>query len=90
MIECLNLLCRLKPIDVKFMKMLHEKVNIVPVIGKADSLTKTEIGKLKKKVSSNVFVLGFFKFYPFSLWSTYAPYLVCHFKNNGNISEVIL
>ncbi|XP_065054959.1 septin-1-like [Rhopilema esculentum] len=40
----------LKPIDVKFMKMLHEKVNIVPVIGKADSLTKTEIGKLKKKV----------------------------------------
>lgn len=42
---------RLKPIDVKFMKMLHEKVNIVPVIGKADSLTKTEIGKLKKRVS---------------------------------------
>ena len=41
---------RLKPIDVKFMKMLHEKVNIVPVIGKADSLTKNEIAKLKKRV----------------------------------------
>eukprot|EP00794_Sanderia_malayensis_P014072 gene14072-15539_t len=40
----------LKPIDVKFMKMLHEKVNIVPVIGKADSLTKNEVAKLKKKV----------------------------------------
>ena len=42
---------RLKPIDVRFMKMLHEKVNLVPVIGKADSLTKNEIAKLKKRVS---------------------------------------
>ena len=42
----------MKPIDVKFMKMLHEKVNIVPVIGKADSLTKPEIQKMKLKVCS--------------------------------------
>ena len=47
---------RLKPIDVKFMKMLHEKVNIVPVIGKADSLTKNEIAKLKKRVIYCIFM----------------------------------
>jgi len=44
----------LKPIDVKFMKMLHEKVNIVPVIGKADSLTKNEIAKLKKRIMDEI------------------------------------
>jgi len=33
------------------MKSLHRKVNIVPVIAKADMLTPPEIKKLKKKVS---------------------------------------
>ena len=32
------------------MKMLHHKVNIVPVIAKADMLTKKEIARLKKRV----------------------------------------
>ncbi|KAI2651087.1 Septin-4 [Labeo rohita] len=32
----------LRPMDVEFMKMLHEKVNIVPVLAKADSLTPLE------------------------------------------------
>lgn len=40
----------LRPIDVKFMKLLHERVNIVPVIGKADTLTKRELADLKQKV----------------------------------------
>ena len=30
--------------------MLHHKVNIVPVIAKADMLTKKEIARLKKRV----------------------------------------
>ena len=42
---------RLKPIDIKFMRSLHDKVNIVPVIAKADTLTKTEIRSLKARVS---------------------------------------
>lgn len=33
------------------MKMLHHKVNIVPVIAKADMLTKKEVARLKKRVS---------------------------------------
>ena len=43
--------------------MLHEKVNIVPVIGKADSLTKNEIAKLKKKVWHFGTLIGFNIFY---------------------------
>ena len=39
------------------MKMLHHKVNIVPVIAKADMLTKKEVARLKKRVTdeSNFF-----------------------------------
>ena len=35
-----------------FMKAVHHKVNIVPVIAKADTLTKKEVLNQKKKVSS--------------------------------------
>jgi len=41
---------RLKPFDIEFMKQLHNKVNIVPIIAKADVLTKIEVAQLKKKV----------------------------------------
>lgn len=33
------------------MKALHEKVNIVPVLAKADTLTPSEVKKKKIKVS---------------------------------------
>lgn len=42
--------CSLRPLDVEFMKALHEKVNIVPVLAKADTLTPSEIKKKKLKV----------------------------------------
>lgn len=50
---CLTLLrtFRLKPLDVAFMKAIHNKVNIVPVIAKADTLTLKERERLKKRVS---------------------------------------
>jgi len=41
---------RLKPLDIEFMKQLHELVNIVPVIAKADTLTPSEVQTLKKRV----------------------------------------
>lgn len=44
---------RLRPVDVEFMKALHEKVNIIPLIAKADCLTPNEIKKLKDRVSSH-------------------------------------
>ena len=40
----------LKPLDIQFMKRIHHKVNIIPVIGKADSCTKREINMFKSKV----------------------------------------
>nr|CAD7199708.1 unnamed protein product [Timema douglasi] len=41
----------LKPLDIEFMKQLHNKVNIVPVIAKADVLTKKEVLRLKKRAN---------------------------------------
>ena len=40
----------LKKKDLEFMKKLDEKVNIIPVIGKADVLTKTELAAFNNKV----------------------------------------
>lgn len=44
----------LRPIDVNFMLALHQKVNIVPVLAKADSLTPTEIHEMKAKIRSEI------------------------------------
>lgn len=41
--------CSLRPLDVEFMKALHEKVNIVPILAKADTLTPSEVKKKKIK-----------------------------------------
>lgn len=40
--------------DLEFMKRLHRKVNIVPVIAKADTLTKPEIQKLKINLLNDI------------------------------------
>ena len=40
----------MRMIDVAAMKKLHKKVNLVPVIAKADSLTKTELGRIKSQI----------------------------------------
>lgn len=49
-----HLCCRLRPVDVEFMKALHEKVNIVPLIAKADCLIPSEIRKLKERVRYSI------------------------------------
>ncbi|KAK4877925.1 hypothetical protein RN001_010431 [Aquatica leii] len=53
----------LKPLDVEFMKQLHNKVNIVPVIAKADVLTKKEVQRLKQRVLDEIAGHGI-KIYP--------------------------
>ncbi|XP_058797011.1 septin-1 isoform X2 [Phymastichus coffea] len=53
----------LKPLDIEFMKQLHNKVNIVPVIAKADVLTKKEMLRLKKRVLDEIEENGI-KIYP--------------------------
>jgi septin family protein len=42
---------RLRPIDIEFMRKLHHKVNLIPVIAKADTLTDDEIAAFKQRVS---------------------------------------
>jgi septin 7 len=46
----------LKPLDIQFMKKIHNKVNIIPVIGKADSCTVNEINLFKTKVDTEWFI----------------------------------
>lgn len=48
--RCSCVLYSLRPLDVECMKALHEKVNIVPVLAKADSLTRAEVCRKKMKV----------------------------------------
>lgn len=58
-----SLTCRLKPLDIEFMKKLHNKVNIVPVIAKADCLTKVEKDRLKSRILKEIENNGI-KIYP--------------------------
>ena len=51
--ELLNIF-RLKPLDVEFMKALHNKVNIVPVLSKADTLTISEVKRLKQRILEEI------------------------------------
>lgn len=44
----------LKPLDVEFMQRLHDKVNIIPVIAKADTMTPDECAHFKKQVKTDV------------------------------------
>lgn len=42
----------LKPLDALVMKLLHRKVNLIPVIAKADSYTSDELENVKKRVNA--------------------------------------
>ncbi|KAH7104265.1 Septin-domain-containing protein, partial [Auriculariales sp. MPI-PUGE-AT-0066] len=44
----------LKQIDIEFMRRLHTKVNLIPVIAKADTLTDEEIVAFKQRVLSDI------------------------------------
>ncbi|XP_050073947.1 septin-7 isoform X3 [Anopheles maculipalpis] len=44
----------LKPLDIEFMQRLCDKVNIIPVIAKADTLTPEEITLFKKQILNEI------------------------------------
>uniref|UniRef100_A0A0B7AQ67 Septin n=2 Tax=Arion vulgaris TaxID=1028688 RepID=A0A0B7AQ67_9EUPU len=48
----------LKALDLVTMKKLDTKVNIIPVIAKADTITKTELSKFKAKLMSELVTSG--------------------------------
>lgn len=44
----------LRPIDIEFMRRLHQKVNLIPVIAKSDTMTDEEITLFKARVLSDI------------------------------------
>ncbi|KIJ45200.1 hypothetical protein M422DRAFT_46998 [Sphaerobolus stellatus SS14] len=44
----------LKQIDIEFMRRLHQKVNLIPIIAKADTLTDEEVHSFKQRVLSDI------------------------------------
>ncbi|KAG8450658.1 hypothetical protein GDO86_003073 [Hymenochirus boettgeri] len=44
----------MRPLDVEFLRALHDKVNIVPILGKADSLTPKELQQKKQKFRDEI------------------------------------
>lgn len=47
----------LKPLDIEIMKRLGTRVNLIPVIAKADTLTQNDLAVFKQRVRD--FALGF-------------------------------
>ncbi|XP_059829106.1 septin-4-like isoform X8 [Hypanus sabinus] len=54
----------LRPLDVEFMKAVQDKVNIVPILAKADTLTPAEVHKMKAKIREEIKSYGI-KIYQF-------------------------
>ncbi|KAI7872365.1 Septin-domain-containing protein [Spinellus fusiger] len=44
----------LKPLDVEFMRRLHTRVNLIPVIAKADTLTEEEVTAFKQRILADI------------------------------------
>ncbi|KAL2189665.1 Septin-domain-containing protein [Thermothelomyces heterothallicus CBS 203.75] len=44
----------LKPLDIEVMKRLHTKVNLIPVIAKADTLTDEEVAAFKARILADI------------------------------------
>ncbi|WAQ84874.1 hypothetical protein PtA15_5A447 [Puccinia triticina] len=44
----------LKLVDVEFMKCLHTKVNLIPVIAKSDTMTDDEIAAFKQRILADI------------------------------------
>lgn len=42
----------LKPLDIEVMKKLSTRVNLIPVVAKADTLTPVDLAKFKQRVRS--------------------------------------
>ena len=41
---------RLKPLDIEIMKRLGTRVNLIPVVAKADTLTQNDLALFKNRV----------------------------------------
>ncbi|WVO15535.1 hypothetical protein L204_103194 [Cryptococcus depauperatus] len=55
----------LKPIDIEFMRRLHTKVNLIPVVAKADTMTEEEVVLFKQRILADIAHHGIQIFQPF-------------------------
>lgn len=46
----------LRELDIELMRRLSPRVNVIPVIGKADSLTPSELRDFKKRVGVSLYL----------------------------------
>jgi septin 7 len=44
----------LKPLDMEFMRKLHTRVNLIPVIAKSDTMTEEEIEGFKQRIMADI------------------------------------
>nr|XP_033777350.1 septin-4-like isoform X2 [Geotrypetes seraphini] len=44
----------LRPLDVEFMRALHERVSIIPILAKADALTAAEVAQRKRRIQDEL------------------------------------
>jgi cell division control protein 12 len=49
-----KMLCSLKPLDIEMMKRLCTRVNLIPVIAKADTLTPKDLAHFKQRVREDI------------------------------------
>lgn len=54
----------LRSLDIALMKEIHEKVNLIPVIAKSDTLTEEEIVEFKGRILEDINYQGIKTFYP--------------------------
>jgi septin family protein len=54
----LILLHRLKPLDIEIMKRLGTRVNLIPVVAKADTLTQNDLFLFKQRVRGTLSTLS--------------------------------
>ncbi|KAJ2517900.1 Cell division control protein 3 [Coemansia sp. RSA 1939] len=56
----------LRAVDIEFMKQLHTRVNLIPVIAKSDTLTPREVEQFKARVLADINYHGIHIFKPVS------------------------
>ncbi|KAJ1854208.1 Cell division control protein 3 [Coemansia sp. RSA 638] len=56
----------LRAVDIEFMKQLHTRVNLIPIIARADTLTPREVEQFKARVLADINFHGIHTFKPVS------------------------
>lgn len=46
----------MKPLDIEVMKKLCTRVNLIPVVAKADTLSPTDLARFKARVRCSVWI----------------------------------